>query len=148
MRTNLKKMALAFVCVFAFGTTACADNEKPINFNQLPAAAQQFVKQYFASARVALTQQESGILEKNYDVTFTNGDKVEFDRKGQWTEITAATAVPTALVPQAIAQYIKTNYAGTTVRNIERDGREYDVKLSNGMELTFNTKFQLVDIDN
>ncbi len=147
MKTNLKKWAIALMCVFAFGTTACADNEKPISFEQLPAVAQQLVKQHFASAKVALTQQESGIIEKSYDVIFTNGDKVEFDRKGQWTEITTATAVPAALVPQAIAQYVKQNYAGANVRSIERDSREYEVRLSNGMELTFNTQFQITDID-
>lgn len=29
-----------------------------------------------------------------------------------------------------------------------RDRNEYDVKLSNGIELTFNKKFQVIDIDN
>ncbi len=147
MKTNLKKWAVALVCVFAIGTSACADNEKPITINQLPAAAQQLVSQHFASAKVAYAQQESGIIEKSYDVVFSNGDKIEFDRNGQWTEIKYQAGVPAALVPQAIADYVKTNYNGTTICGIEKDRKEYDIHLSNGLELTFNTKFQLKDID-
>ena len=36
---------------------------------------------------------------------------------------------------------------GVTIVKIERDKRGYDVKLSSGMELEFDTNYNLVDID-
>jgi hypothetical protein len=33
------------------------------------------------------------------------------------------------------------------ITKIERDDREFDVKLSNRVELTFNKQMQLIDID-
>ena len=37
--------------------------------------------------------------------------------------------------------------SGATVIKLDRDRRGYDVKLNNGMELEFNKKFEIVDID-
>ena len=39
----MKKLIFLFVCVFSI-QVALADNDKPINFTQLPQAAQKFLK--------------------------------------------------------------------------------------------------------
>jgi hypothetical protein len=81
-------------------------------------------------------------------VYFKNGDKVEFDRKGNWTEVVCKTGgVPAALVPQAIADYVKANHPDTKIVKIERENNTYEVNLSNGFEYTFNKKFKVVDVD-
>ena len=91
---------------------------------------------------------ESGLFEKSYDVVFNNGEKVEFDRKGNWTEIDCKmSSVPAGLVPAKIAQYVKSTYPGTKILQIEKDDSQYEVKLSNRLEVTFNRNFQVVDID-
>lgn len=149
MKATLRNWMIALVCVFTIGATASADNEKPINVSQLPATAQQLIKKNFSNHRVALAKVESGIIEKSYDVIFTNGDKLEFDRNGKWTEVSCKTsAVPAALVPSAIASYMRSNYPGQRIIKIERDRKEYEVELASGVEITFNTKFQVIDIDN
>ena len=58
------------------------------------------------------------------------------------------TAVPAALVPQPIMAFVKKTYPDAVVTKIERDRRGYDVDLSNGLDLEFNSKFQLIDVDN
>ena len=79
---------------------------------------------------------------------FNNGEKVEFDRKGNWTEINCKlSSVPTALVPAKITQYVKSPYPGAKILEIEKDDSQYEVKLSNMLEVTFNRNFQVVDID-
>ena len=50
--------------------------------------------------------------------------------------------------PTAIRQYVTTNYPDVKVQKIERDKKEYEVKLSNRTELKFDLKFNLIDIDN
>lgn len=149
MKTSLKMWLVALVGVLLMGTPSFADNEKPIAVNNLPAVSRQVMSKYFASKKVALAKVESGLVNKNYDVVFTNGDKVEFDRKGAWTEIDCKhSAVPSGLVPSAIKKYVNSHYKGNKIVKIERDSREYNVELSNGIEITFNKKFQVTDIDN
>ena len=125
-----------------------ADNDKPVQVNQLPAQAQTFLQTYFKDAKVALATQETELFNKSYDVVFNTGDKVEFDKSGQWTEVRCRqTGVPAQIVPAQIAEYVKTNYPDALILQIERDSREWEVKLSNRWEITFNNQFQVIDID-
>ena len=130
-------------------TTAFADDDKPIQFSQLPATAQQFIKEYFGDKKIALAKMESDFFGKNYDVIFANGDKVEFDRSGEWTEVQCKfTQVPDKLVPEQVKKFVTENYPESKVLKFERDRNDYEVKLSNGWELTFDKQYQLIDMDN
>ena len=141
----MKKLLLLFVCLFTLQTIARADDDKPIQVSQMPQKAQQFIKQHFAGSNIAMAKVESDFLQKSYDVIFTDGNKVEFDKKGNWTEVNCKFSV----VPQGIIQkYTATNYPDAKVLKIERDKTDYEVKLSNGWELKFDSKFNLIDIDN
>lgn len=144
----MKKMMLILACVFTVVTNANADNYRPINVSQLPEKAQTFLTTYFPEAKVSLARKEFDVTELSYDVIFTNGSKVEFDRKGEWTEVDCLTQpLPAGIVPATIEKVIKEQYPDTKATKIERDRREIDVKLSNRVELTFNKKMQLIDID-
>ena len=144
----MKKIFIALACVFTLVTNACADNYQPINQTQLPEKAQTFLSTYFPEAKVSLVRKEIDVIELNYDVIFADGSKVEFDRKGNWTEIDCLThSLPAGIVPEAINKIINTHYPETKVIKIERDHREIDVKLNNRVELTFNKNLQLIDID-
>lgn len=145
----MKKATLLLACLFTLCTAfAYADNERPIQTSQLPETAQQFIKRHFADSKVALAKMETEFLSKSYEVIFASGEHIEFDGSGNWTEIDCKTSsVPTEAVPAPIVEYIRTNYPDATVRKIEKDRREYEVKLSNRIELTFDLKFNLIDID-
>lgn len=148
MKRFLKASIAALLCLFVVSVNAVASNDKPIEVSQLPQTAQQVLKKDFSKMKVALAKMESGLFDTSYDIIFTNGDKVEFDRNGNWTELKCKySQVPVRLIPAAINSYVK-NYSSAKVLEIERDRNEYDVKLSNGIELTFNKKFQVIDIDN
>lgn len=115
----------------------------------MPQLAQQFIKQHFSDSKVALAKMESDFLYKSYEVIFTNGNKVEFDKKGNWEEVDCKhTSVPVAIIPAAIQKYVTTNYPDAKVLKIEREKKDYEVKLSNRTELKFDLKFNLIDIDN
>ena len=144
----MKKIILAIACVFTLVTNACADNYQPISQTQLPEKAQTFLATYFPKAKISLARKEIDVMELSYDVIFTDGCKVEFDRKGNWTEVDCLThPLPSGIVPEAISKVIRAQYPDAQVTKIERDHRETDVKLTNRVELTFNKHMQLVDID-
>ena len=91
---------------------------------------------------------ESGIISKNYDVVLQNGTKIEFDKKGNVTEIDCKQGeVPVELIPQAINTYLQNNQPQQKVRKIEINKNVYEVELSNGLDITFNKHFQVIDID-
>lgn len=85
---------------------------------------------------------------KSYDVVFTNGEKVEFDKSGEWKEVQCRQSeVPAQIVPEAIRNYVKTNYPDARILQIEYDDNEYEIKLSNRWEITFDSKMRVIDID-
>lgn len=145
----MKKLLILFVCLFTLQTIARADDDKPIQVSQMPQKAQQFIKQHFAGNNIAMAKVESDFLQKSYDVIFTDGNKVEFDKKGNWTEVNCKfSVVLQGIIPAPIQKYVTTNYADAKILKIERDKADYEVKLSNGWELKFDSKFNLIDIDN
>lgn len=145
----MKKLLSTILCVFAVSVFALrADNEKPRQVSELPAVSQQFIKQHFPDLRVALAKVETGLLSKSYDVVFTDGTNIDFDSKGNWEEIECkSVSVPEAVVPAKIMEYVRTNYPDATVKKISKDRQEYEVNLSNRVELTFDMNFKVIDID-
>ena len=148
MTQTVKTLMIVICCVMAYFMPATADNNKPIKVTELPAKAQMVLSQHFKNQKVAFASIESGIIDKNYDVVMQNGTKLEFDKKGNVTEIDCKQgAVPEKLIPQAIYTYLQENHSGQTVRKIEFNKNEYEVELSNGLDITFNKHFQVIDID-
>ena len=148
MKRTVKTIMIVICCVMAYFMPANADNNKPIKVTDLPLKAQTVLSQHFNNQKVTFASIESGIIDKNYDVVLQNGTKLEFDKKGNVTEIDCKQgAVPEKLIPQAINTYLQENHFGQTVRKIEFNKNEYELELSNGIDITFNKHFQVIDID-
>lgn len=148
MKTLFRNLTVTTFCFAVSVFNANADNAKPIAFNQLPTQAQKFVKQYFANSKVVVTTLENEILDKSYDVALDNGTKLEFNKKGEWTEVSCTSGcVPCQVIPQGVATYLETNFPKAEIKKIERDNGRYEVELRNGTEITFNKNFQVTDID-
>lgn len=137
------------VCsVVLFSATACADKNKPIQVNELPAKAQTVLTTHFSGQKVTMATLESEIIDKSYNVVLQNGTKLEFDRKGNLTEVDCKQGTVSAkLIPQAIKNYVQTNYSGQNIKKMEIDKNEHEIELSNGLDITFNKRFQVIDID-
>ena len=139
---------IAICCMLSCNMAANAGNDKPIAVNALPIKAQTLLSNHFNNQKVMLATIESGVVSRSYDVVLQNGTKLEFDKKGNLTEIDCKQGtVPDQLIPQAIKNYLMANYAGQSVKKIEMNKNEYEVELANGLDLTFNKHFQLIDID-
>ena len=148
MKRIFRILMIAICCMVSSNMVANADNDKPISVKALPAKAQILLNNHFNGQKVMLATIELGVVSRNYDVVLQNGTKLEFDKKGNLTEIDCKRGiVPALLIPQAIKNYLKDNYAGQSVKKIEINKNEYEVELTNGLDLTFNKHFQLIDID-
>lgn len=148
MKRIFRILMIAICCMVSCNMVANAGNDKPISVNALPAKAQTLLNQHFNGQKVMLATIETGVISKSYDVVLQNGTKLEFDKKGNLTEIDCKQGiVPVQLIPQTIKNYLNNNYAGQSVKKIEMNKNEYEVELTNGLDLTFNKHFQLIDID-
>lgn len=148
MKRIFRILMIAICCMVSCNMVANAGNDKPISVNALPAKAQTLLNNHFNGQKVMLATIESGVVSRSYDVVLQNGTKMEFDKKGNLTEIDCKQGiVPVQLIPQAIKNYLKDYYAGQSVKKIEMNKNEYKVELTNGLDLTFNKHFQLIDID-
>lgn len=126
-----------------------AEYEKPVSLQQIPASARQFIQTYYPQSKAALARKDVDWFEKEYTVILTDGVHLEFDRRGEWKKVKDKKAlIPLGIVPSPVVEYIGENYPGTAIREISRDRREIEVKLTNRLELTFSTRnFLLLDID-
>ena len=96
----MKKLFALFIGLAALQTVACAD-DKPIALKDLPAAAQQFLKQYFPDVKATYAKVDNDLWSKNYDVLMADGSSVEFDTNGHWTDVSCkASQVPAAVIPR------------------------------------------------
>ena len=103
----MKKLMTLAICLFAFIGITRADDDKPVTVDQLPQKAQAFIKQYFADKQVSLAKQERDFFDKSYEVMFVNGEKVEFDKNGEWKDVDCKfSEVPADIIPQAIRTHI------------------------------------------
>lgn len=114
----------------------------------VPEAVTAFVKQYFPNATIAGVEQDSDHGGLEYDIYLSDGTQIDFDANNQWDKIEShATAIPAALIPQAIASYVKSNYQNTTITKIDREVYGYEVEIANGLDLRFDKSGHFMGID-
>ena len=145
----MKKILLTLVAVFSIGiVSANAHNDRIINKSQLPISAQQFIDNHFAGIELTYAKEEFNIFFNSYEVRLADGTKIEFTNRGNWEEVNCRFGeVPSAIIPQPIKDFIDKNHPNVKVILIEKDRNDYEVKLSNRLELKFDKNFNLYDID-
>lgn len=144
----MKRFFLLAICLTAMSAVAFADKDKAITVDQLPQKAQEFIAKYFAGIEVSYVKMESDLFDKSYDVIFVTGNKVEFDKKGEWTAIDCKyTEVPTDIVPQKIQDFIAKHQPNTKVVKIEKDNDGYELKLDNRAEPKFDLNKNFMGYD-
>ncbi len=139
---------LAALMCMMMNSVATFANDMIIPATQLPAAAQSFIQNTFPGQTVSYAKVDRDFGRTTYEVCLNNGTELEFNKNGEIDKVDCNfSAVPAHLVPATIADYVKTNFAGATIVKIDKERYGYDVELSNELELKFNKKGQLMNID-
>ena len=116
---------------------------------QLPLTARNFINRYFTDPQISHIKIETGILgSKSYEVLLTDRTEIDFDSNGNWTDVDCKkAAVPEALIPVSVKEYVKTNFPQEVITKIERRRSGVEVELANDYSLKFNSKGKFVGMD-
>ena len=142
----MKKIVyLALFLGFALTNTSCNSDKKAQAINA-------FVKTYFPDTEV-IANIKDGF---DCDVTLSDYTQIGFDGnlfgKLEWDEVdcrhaSLSTTVPAALVPAEISNYVNRIHGSQSITKIAKDNRGWDIELSNGVEIEFDKRFNVIDFD-
>lgn len=136
-----KLVVLAF---FVLSLTACADEKKVITFATLPQAAKATMTQFVNTEDILLVTQEGSNRWAEYEVKMTDQSDWEFDAQGTLKNVEMKSGIPDALLPEIVLSQIHASYPNAYVVEYNIDKRDQEVKLNNGIELTFDLKGKLL----
>jgi hypothetical protein len=144
---NLIKAAM--VVLIAGSSFQAIGQEKVIEVNNLPKAAQSFISSNYGNDKVALVKSEKELMQSiEYKVVLASGIELEFDSKGNWTEVDAKSkSVPQGIVPAKIKSYVQKSFPNNYIVQINKDSKGYEVELTNGIEVKFNKNAEFIKID-
>lgn len=136
-------------CLMLISMMNVKAQDKIISLDQIPVTAKNLVKEYFSDLEVSYVKEEvEYLMIKEYVVKFKNGEEIEFDKKGEWKEIDMKKGeVPSAIIPTQILNYIQKSFPDTHIMEIKKNTRNYEVEISNGLELKFNRNGEFLKID-
>jgi hypothetical protein len=125
--------------------TSCSNDKKMNVINA-------FVKTYFPDTEV-IANIKDGL---DCDMTLSDYTQIGFDGnlfgKLEWDEVDCrhasfSTTVPAALVPTEITNYVNRIHGSQSITKIAKDTRGWDIELSNGIEIEFDKRFNVIDFD-
>lgn len=143
----MKKLILIIVSLAAFMSVVRAE-DKPVTFNQLPESARSFIDSNYQSVKLVLATKDDDFIRPEFHVVLENGVALQFDNDGRLEKIASRSGdIPTAVIPKQITDIVKSHYPDAYIVEYEVDRKTYEVKLSNRIEITFDSSFRLVEID-
>lgn len=140
-----KALVFALFIGIALTNTSCNNDKKTKAIND-------FVRVYFPDTEV-IANIKDGL---DCDVTLSDYTQIGFDGnlfgKLEWDEVdcrhaSLSTTVPTALVPAEITNYVNRIHGSQSVTKISKDNRGWEIELSNGIEIEFDKRFNVIDFD-
>lgn len=118
-----------------------------VPFQQMPANIKSFLAKYYPKATVAKYESKNTLVGRKYEVKLNNGAEIDFDKNGNWEEISYKQGVPTALIPVKIKAYVDKKYKGAKVEAIDKEKNKIKVDLNNDIDLEFDKNGNFLRID-
>jgi len=145
-----KLFSLLIIVVIAMAGAVSASADKYTrDASVLPPAAIVTLDKYFKS-KVSLVKTDTSYGRvREYEVILKDGTEVSFDRSGNLKEIetSKSSKVPDALVPRTILDFVKSHQNKARVIGMEIDRKGYDITLSNGVEVEFDSNGNFIKYD-
>ena len=112
--------------------------------NELPERSSDFINQHFASERIASVDVDDNWYNmsdsETYEVELENGVELDFNKKGELTEIETEdrASIPMSVFPDAVRSQLERDYANAEVVAWEKDKKGHQVELRDGREVWYD----------
>lgn len=116
-------------------------------FQTMPANVKNFLAKYYPKATVAKYEAKNTVVGKKYEVKLNNGAEIDFDKNGNWEEISDKMGVPMSLIPVKIKAYLDKKYKGVKVESIDKEKNKIKVELLNDIDLEFDKTGNFLRLD-
>lgn len=148
---QMKRIISLCLLIWLTGSTVmmAKGQDVMISVEKLPANSRDFLNTHFNEMEISYVEVEKDLLwVEGYEVILIDGTEVNFTRNGEWKEVDRRkSAVPPAIIPGEIARYVEKNFPGKEILAIEKETRKWEIKLNNRMELSFDLKGRLIELD-
>ena len=140
MKGKLKQIILlASVMMLSIAIVFAAD--MPIQANQLPKKAQDFISANFANDPIVYAEQD----RNSFKAELQSGVEIDFDRNGNWTDVASErTPLPTKFIPANIMKAVEGKYPQVPVLEISKEYLSYKLKLGNNREVYVDNNGKIV----
>lgn len=142
-----KFILLALAAIATIGFKMSADER--VAYDQLPKTAREFITEFFQNDQITVVERDKKPFKTEYEVKFQSGSEADFTGDGTWTEVKAGKdgEIPSGIIPTGISKYVNQNYAGKKIVEIKLDRRGYEIELSNGLDIEFDSNGNFIRID-
>lgn len=146
---NVRKLLAFFPILLGVWMLSSCDDEKKIDFGDLPSEARSFIENYFPSADILSIVQEKEDGRKEYQVKLSNGTDMEFDEDGEWTNIECYfSPLPTGILPANVITKVEELHPEAYINGVEKELGGYVVEVTDAVgidwDMRFNAQFEYV----
>lgn len=146
---NVRKLLAFFPILLGVWMLSSCDDEKKIDFGDLPSEARSFIENYFLSADILSIVQEKEDGRKEYQVKLSNGTDMEFDEDGEWTNIECYfSPLPTGILPANVITKVEELHPEAYINGVEKELGGYVVEVTDAggidWDMRFNAQFEYV----
>ncbi|MDO6993072.1 PepSY-like domain-containing protein [Brachyspira innocens] len=132
-------ISILFLSILQASILTAAD--MPIQANQLPKKAQDFISANFANDPVVYAEQD----RNSFKAELQSGIEIDFDRNGDWTDVASErTPLPTKFIPANIMKAVEGKYPQVPVLEISKEYNSYKLKLGNNREVYVDNSGKIV----
>lgn len=132
-----------------YSNVQAKQKERLITITELPKTIQEFLSTHFKDKKPVYIVAEQKYTGTEYEVVYADRTEINFRSDGQWESVECKyNPVPTSIVPKKIQDFVASgNFSGQFIRKIERDAYTWEIKLSTGLEVKFDTQFNVIGYD-
>lgn len=146
---NVRKLLAFLPILLGVWMLSSCDDEKKIDFGDLPSEARSFIENYFPSADILSIVQEKEDGRKEYQVKLSDGTDMEFDEDGEWTNIECYfSPLPTGILPANVITKVEKLHPEAYINGVEKELGGYVVEVTDAggidWDMRFNAQFEYV----
>ena len=108
----------------------------------LPTQAKSFISSTFKGVNILSVENNNN----TFDVKLSNGIYIEFVGNGNWRKIySESTDIPFSVLPIKISKSIKSQFNDKTIKEVEKTGPNFQVKLNNHIKLLIDKNGKIIN---